>query len=149
VLWAEIWDDIKDRLRMVLERGEATWDRGLLLLLERNGFPEETYHTFSYSPLLGDTGKVEGVFCAVTEETTRVITERRLGTLRKLGAALPAADSREKVLAAVERHLGDNQRDLPFTLAYLFEEDGSAQLAATTGIDRGSRYAPHTLALGD
>lgn len=149
VLWAEIWDDIKDRLETVYARAEATWDRGLLLLLERNGFPEETYHTFSYSPLLGDSGEVEGVFCAVTEETTRVITERRLGTLRKLGAALPVADSREKVLAAVQHHLGDNPHDLPFTLTYLFNDDGSAELAAATGIDRDHEYAPARLELGN
>ena len=36
--------------------GEATWDEGLLLFLERSGFPEETYHTFSYSPLHDDDG---------------------------------------------------------------------------------------------
>src|SRR5690606_3063797 len=45
-LWSEIWDDIKGRLETVYEKGEATWDRALLLFLERNGYPEETYHTF-------------------------------------------------------------------------------------------------------
>ncbi|RYF29965.1 MAG: hybrid sensor histidine kinase/response regulator, partial [Comamonadaceae bacterium] len=53
-LWAEIWDDIKGRLHTVYGTGESTWDRALLLLLERAGYPEETYHTFSYSPLMGD-----------------------------------------------------------------------------------------------
>ncbi|RZI87688.1 MAG: hybrid sensor histidine kinase/response regulator, partial [Variovorax sp.] len=48
-LWAEIWDDIKGRLHTVYDKGESTWDRALLLLLERAGYPEETYHTFSYS----------------------------------------------------------------------------------------------------
>ncbi len=71
-LWKEIWHDVQPRLQVVYERGEATWDRALLLLLQRHGYAEETYHTFSYSPLLGDTGQVKGVFCAVTEETERV-----------------------------------------------------------------------------
>ena len=44
-LWAEIWDDIGPRIQHVLDTGEATWDEALLLLLERNGYPEETYHT--------------------------------------------------------------------------------------------------------
>ncbi len=50
-VWAEIWDDIGPRIEHVLASGEATWDESLLLFLERSGYPEETYHTFSYSPL--------------------------------------------------------------------------------------------------
>ena len=38
--------------------GQATWDEGLLLFLERSGYPEETYHTFSYSPVYDDDGAV-------------------------------------------------------------------------------------------
>lgn len=92
-LWSEVWDDVEDRVRAVYERGEATWDRGLLLLLERNGYPEETYHTFSYSPVLDDDGRVGGPFCAVSEETNRVISERRLASLRTLAEGLGLADS--------------------------------------------------------
>jgi signal transduction histidine kinase/CheY-like chemotaxis protein len=136
-LWAEIWDDIEPRLKTVYEKGEATWDRALLLLLERNGYPEETYHTFSYSPLLGDDGRVEGVFCAVTEETNRVISERRLSSLRDLASGLATADSRAAVLSAVEEVIAGNLHDLPFSLTYLFGDDGRARLAAVTGMDRG------------
>src|SRR5580658_638284 len=57
-VWAEIWNDIGPRIQKVLDSGEATWDEGLLLFLERSGYREETYHTFSYSPLSGDDGKV-------------------------------------------------------------------------------------------
>ena len=144
-LWAEIWDDIKGRLATVYEKGEATWDRALLLFLERNGYPEETYHTFSYSPLIGDTGRVEGVFCAVSEETDRVISERRLGSLRELASGLAGADSRDAVLGAVEQALGANLHDLPFSLTYLFDEDGRAKLASATGIEPGQPYAPMSL----
>ena len=55
-VWAEIWDDIGPRIERVLTTGEATWDAALLLFLERSGYPEETYHTFSYSPLRDDDG---------------------------------------------------------------------------------------------
>ncbi|RZL11920.1 MAG: response regulator, partial [Rubrivivax sp.] len=147
VLWQEIWHDVQPRLQVVYERGEATWDRALLLLLQRHGYPEETYHTFSYSPLLGDTGQVEGVFCAVTEETERVVGERRLASLRELASGLAGARSREAVLAAAEDKLALNRHDLPFTLTYLFEADGQARLACATGIERGHACAPEQLAL--
>ena len=149
VLWAEIWDDIKGRLDTVYRKGEATWDRALLLLLERNGYPEETYHTFSYSPLIGDNGTVEGVFCAVSEETDRVISERRLASLRELASALASADGREAVFAAIEDQLGTNLHDLPFSLTYLLEEDGSARLVATSGIPGGHVCAPERLQTTD
>ena len=72
-VWAEVWADLRPRIDHVLNSGEATWDNGLLLFLERSGYPEETYHTFSYSPLYDDNGQLGGVLCVVTEETERVI----------------------------------------------------------------------------
>jgi hypothetical protein len=145
ILWAEIWDDIKDRLSTVYDKGEATWDRGLLLLLDRHGYREETYHTFSYSPLIGDTGKVEGVFCAVSEETERVISERRLKTLRDLASELAAAESSSAVYAAACSAIGGNPQDLPFSLLYTFKGDGAATLVCSRGIDDGHPLAPHTM----
>jgi signal transduction histidine kinase/CheY-like chemotaxis protein len=135
-VWAEIWQDIGPRIEAVLDRGEATWEQALLLFLERSGYREETYHTFSYSPLADDTGRVAGMLCVVTEETERVIGERRLGTLRELSAELAGTHRREEVLAAVTRSLGANPRDLPFTLTYLLDGDGTqARLGGSTGLD--------------
>src|SRR5579863_4492885 len=85
-VWEEIWPDIGPRILQVLERGEATWDEGLLLFLERSGFAEETYHTFSYSPVYDDASRIAGMLCVVTEVTDRVIGERRLRSLRDLAA---------------------------------------------------------------
>jgi len=78
-VWAEIWPDIGPRIEAVMQRGEATWDESLPLFLERSGFTEETYHTFSYSPAPNDDGSVGGLLCVVTEDTERVIGQRRLG----------------------------------------------------------------------
>ena len=86
--------------------GEATWDEGLLLFLERSGYPEETYHTFSYSPLPDDDGGVAGMLCVVTEETERVIGERRLATLRELARELAGAQTEPRSAPRVERGLG-------------------------------------------
>lgn len=78
-VWAEVYEDVVDQVERV-RNGEATWNKALLLLLERSGYPEETYHSFSYSPLFAENGEVEGLLCVVTEETPRVISERRLDT---------------------------------------------------------------------
>ncbi|WP_440984072.1 response regulator [Shinella sumterensis] len=126
VLYAEIWDDVRGRLATVYEKGQSTWDRALLLLLERDGYPEETYHTFSYSPLIGDSGKVEGVFCAVAEETQRVIGERRIATMRTLASGLASSDTQGEVLEASYKALKENLQDLPFSALYLFDKHGKA-----------------------
>src|SRR4051812_606862 len=123
-VWAEIWPDIGPRIETVLRTGEATWDEALLLFLERSGYLEETYHTFSYSPLAGDEGRVQGMLCVVSEDTERVIGERRLATLRDLSAGSSAARTEAEVLAAAALHLGADQRSLPFTLVYLYDGDG-------------------------
>ena len=57
-------------------RGRGSIGKALLLLLERRGYAEETYHTFSYSPLADDQGRTVGMLCVVTEETERVLSER-------------------------------------------------------------------------
>jgi PAS domain S-box-containing protein len=142
-VWEEIWGDIGPRIRKVLESGQATWDEALLLFLERSGYREETYHTFSYSPLAGDDGKVTGHLCVVTEETDRVIGERRLKTLRSLATDLNKTITEEDVVASVSRSLGENQQDLPFTLTYLFSQNGQqARLACCSGIVAGHAAAP-------
>ncbi|WP_435870019.1 response regulator [Eleftheria terrae] len=147
VLWSEIWAEVEPRLRLVYEKGEATWDRGLQLILNRHGYPEETYHTFSYSPLLGDTGTVEGVFCAVTEETERVISERRLASLQGLASGLANAETTSAVFDAVGLALEQNQRDMPFCVIYLFDGARHARLACTAGLHRDHPHAPAYVAL--
>ena len=121
VVWAEIFDALNDRFTAVMRDGQATWDKALLLLLERSGYPEETYHTFSYSPLRGDTGAIEGLMCVVTEETERVLSERRIETLQALAASLIAVRTRADVVAGVRAALLTNTHDFPFNLVQLFD----------------------------
>ncbi|GGQ80194.1 histidine kinase [Streptomyces flaveolus] len=144
-VWAEIWDDIGPRIDTVMTTGQATWDQGLLLFLERSGYTEESYHTFSYSPLRDDDGAVVGMLCVVSEETERVLGERRMATLRDLGSDLSVVRTEQEMLTFVDQQLGRNPHDLPFTLTYLFQPDGSAVLAGTTGIPAGHPAAPGIL----
>ncbi len=149
-VWKEIWDDIGPRIHRVLETGEATWDEALLLFLERSGYREETYHTFSYSPLSGDDGAVAGHLCVVSEETDRVIGERRLKTLRSLAGELSKTITEKEVVSSIARCLGENQKDLPFTLLYLFAENGNeARLACQTGMPEHHPAAPESILLSE
>jgi GAF domain-containing protein len=147
-VWSEIWHDIGPRISRVLATGEATWDEALLLYLERSGFPEETYHTFSYSPLADDAGATAGMLCVVTEVTERVIGERQLATLRDLGARLAAESTRAESMRALAAALATEPRDLPFALVYLMDDEGVARRAALYGLRDGATGTPHMITLG-
>ena len=147
-VWAEIWDDIGPRIDGVLSTGEATWDSALLLFLERSGYQEETYHTFSYSPLRDDDNEIVGMLCVVSEGTQQVIGERRMATLRDLGSDPSVVRSEEESLKFADRQLAQNLRDLPFTLTYLLDETGGARLAGSSGIETGHPAAPRLIPAG-
>lgn len=147
-VWSEIWSDVGPRIDHVLASGEATWDEALLLFLERSGYREETYHTFSYSPLRDDAGAVVGMLCVVSEETQRVVGARRMATLRDLGSDPSVVRTETETLAFLGRQLERNLADLPFTLTYLLHEDG-ARLACTTGWPTGRPAAPELLSPKD
>ncbi len=141
-VWPEIWSDIGPLIETVLNTGTATYDEGLLLLLERSGFPEETYHTFSYSPLADDDGRINGMLCVVTEETDRVIGDRRVESLRDVAAGMAGTNTEPEVLQVLREQLSRNQKDLPFTLTYLYDDHGGARLASCSGIASGHPLAP-------
>jgi hypothetical protein len=149
-VWAEIWDQIGPRAEAVLLRGESTYDEALLLLLARHGYHEETYFTFSYSPLPDDQGGVGGLFCAVTEETQRVIGERRLTLLREITAATAENLALNQVCESAAQCLANAPRDLPFTLIYLLDAEGKRlSKAAETGFIAAHPAAPASVSLDD
>src|SRR5947209_16387976 len=144
--WPEIWDEIGPILHEVRTTGEATWSENLLLLLDRNGYVEECYFTFSYSPIRDETGEVGGVFCAVTETTKEVLGERRLRTLRVLASDTAEAHSPQEVCRIAAGILAEDPEDLPFTLFYvLAPEDNVAHLVATSGLAFDTPATPQKL----
>jgi PAS domain S-box-containing protein len=135
-VWSEIWDVIAPMLQGVLETGEATWSEDQLLILERRGYPEECYFSFSFSAVRGAEGSVDGIFTAVIESTGRVLGERRLRTLRNLAARMAAAQGEEEAWQGSIDALADNPHDLPFALLYRAEsEAGPLRLVAGRGVE--------------
>ncbi|HWU96632.1 MAG TPA: PAS domain S-box protein [Sphingomonas sp.] len=152
-VWSEVYEEVADQVERV-RAGEATWNKALLLLLERNGYPEETYHSFSYSPLHAADGSVAGLLCVVSEDTARVISERRFETLRQLGASLMAATDKGLVRDAVRSAFAGNRRDFPFVAFRLgpdaHAEDGARWLElAASDLPKSLREAGNVITLSD
>jgi signal transduction histidine kinase len=136
VVWSEIWPILGPQTDMVLQGKGATWNEHLLLPMDRKGFVEETYFTFSYGPLRDDSGAIGGMLVTCTETTPQVQGERQLQMLRDLGAAGFEAKSAEAACREAARVLAQNDADIPFALLYLVREGrGEAELVATAGMD--------------
>ena len=148
--WRDIWSTVGPMLDSVFETGEATWSEDLLLVMDRNIPREEAYFTFSYSPIHGDGGEVDGIFCACYESTGRVIGERRLQTLRDLGRTVFDIKSAEEACEVAANTLSANPYDVPFALIYLLDEETrEARLCAASGLERGAAVAPERIALNE
>jgi signal transduction histidine kinase len=126
----EVRQVIEPMLRGVLERGRATWSEDQLLILERLGFPEETYFTWSYSPVY-DGPAVAGVFTAVFETTDTVLRARRLRLLAQLTEATTEAPSIEEVCRRTAAVAGHYPRDVPLLQVYLVDDDGPRLVAGS------------------
>jgi PAS domain S-box-containing protein len=94
-VWSEIWDVVGPLAANVRDKGISNYAEDQLLFINRRGYIEETYFTFSYSPVLDEHGKIHGVFCACTETTEKVLTTRKLAeseqSLRNMILQAPAA----------------------------------------------------------
>ncbi|MCB9947423.1 MAG: response regulator [Rhodospirillaceae bacterium] len=144
-VWAEIWPDILPLVQRALAGG-ATWSEDLRLFMERSGYLEEVYFTFSYSPISDESGGVGGMFCACTETTGKVVGDRRLRCLRRLAAVGADAKTLEAAYASCLRVLEAHAADIPFALLYRLGDDGPAELIGSANVPAGTPAAPQRLA---
>ena len=132
-VWQEIWHILGPQTRRVLQGEGATWNEHLLLPMQRKGFLEETYFTFSYSPLREDAGRIAGVLVTCQETTAQVQGERQLQLLRDLAARTAGEQTADGVCAAAGAVLDAAGVDLPFALLYRVDDTGQARLCASAG----------------
>jgi len=148
VVWKDIWMDIEPMLKTVMEKDEGTYVESQLLIMVRNGYPEETYYTFSYTPIPGDKGGTAGMICANTDDTERILNERQLRTLRDLGKTLAGLQSVNEVYEKTMSVLEANSKDFPFGILYKIDNEGrTAESVAYAGIDKDQVILPATINL--
>lgn len=146
-VWWEIWDTLQPRVASAMESREGTYDESLQLIMERNGYAEETYYTFSYSPILDEYNNTCGIICANTEDTQRLIGVRQTQLLRELATATADAKTTDEACRYSAGALRSNPRDVPFALLYLADlHEQRVVLAERVGIDDGHPLAPEQAA---
>ncbi|MGH7006377.1 MAG: ATP-binding protein, partial [Alphaproteobacteria bacterium] len=149
-IWREIWDEVGSRADIVMHQNKGTFDEGLLLIMDRYGYREETYYTFSYSPVPDGAAGVGGLFCACNEETHRIVGERQMALLRELAARTADARTIAEACEAAAAALATNAHDLPFAVLYRVDaERRRAVRAGLAGILDGHEAAPPAIELDE
>jgi CheY-like chemotaxis protein len=123
--------------------GETSFLEDQRLFIDRIGYLEETFFTFSFSPIRDEAGKVAGLFHPVTETTNKMIGQRRTHLLRNLSVVANNARSVSEALTLAGSSLAEANLDLPFVLVYLIDETGTkGRLVAQSGIEVGTLASP-------
>ena len=127
-------------LRDVMETGRAYHSADQRLIINRHGYPEEAYFTFSTSAIRDADGMIVGLFNAITETTPHILYERRLQVLRRLGAISVTADeSLASTCRAAVDVIGRNRKSVPFAAVYLRDPtDQGPRRTAGYGFDEAA-----------
>jgi signal transduction histidine kinase/CheY-like chemotaxis protein len=129
--WKEVWDFAGPLLDHVMQTGTATWSEDQLLVLDRYGYSEECYFTFSYTPIWEAVGTIGGIFIAINETTQKILSERRERELRV--AAQTAQESAEKANHLKDQFLAVLSHELRSPLNPIL---GWAKLMLSRELDR-------------
>ena len=145
--WREAWPVIGAAHDSALQ-GDTAFLENQHIFLERHGYVEECFFTFSFSPIRDETGRLAGLFHPVIETTPKMLGERRTRTLRDLASGVMNAKSVADAFTLSVQTLPDAALDLPFLLIYRLDEtEKRANLVAATGLEPGSLGAPEIVTL--
>lgn len=135
-VWPEAWESLYGMLKGVLATGNGSWAEDQIYYLHRNGYPEESYFTFSFARILDEDGGYGGILCTAIETTPKVIGERRLHTLREIASRAGSKFTIEDVYSESLAVLKQLTRDIPFVILRMISIDGStAKICGSFGIE--------------
>ena len=145
--WLTAWPVIGDAFEQAAA-GRAAFLVNQRMVLDRSGFLEETFFTFSFSPIRDETGRVAGLFHPVTELTQQSLGERRLKVLRTLADSTAPARTMNQAIDFAMKALASFELDLPFALFYLLDADLKyARLVGQCGLPPGTPASPLKICL--
>ncbi|MCX2483357.1 ATP-binding protein [Pedobacter sp. MR2016-24] len=128
--------------------GEGTYINDQRMFLDRYGYIEEAWMTFSFAPIRDESGGVGGIFHPITETTAKMLSGRRTQVLKELGVVLAKAKSIEEIGSFTQKNYPEYLLDIPFILIYKFDaQTGIAHLINSAGLADGTALAPVTVDL--
>lgn len=128
--FSEIWDGVGPIFRACALTGTAERRDSDYLPIERFGYLEETFFSWSITPMYGGTDRILGFFNAPFETTVNVVSSRRMHTLRYLGERLNATRTVKEFWRRCLEGLEENSIDVPFALLYSIVDNDDADTAS-------------------
>jgi len=148
-IWASAMPVVGDAFERA-HQGEGTYIRDQRMFLDRHGYLEEAFMTFSFSPIRDESGEVGGIFHPISESTPPVLNARRSQGLRDLSAAIGDARAVSDIAHDIAAHQPAMALDLPFVLLYQIDADsGRLHLCGGAGLEAHGALAPAVLDLDD
>jgi PAS domain S-box-containing protein len=134
-IWASAMPVVGDAFERA-HQGEGTYIRDQRMFLDRRGYLEEAFMTFSFSPIRDESGEVGGIFHPISESTPAVLNARRSQGLRDLSAAIGDARAIGDIAHDIAAHYPNLVLDLPFVLLYQIDTDsGKLHLCGGAGLE--------------
>lgn len=110
-VWADVWEDVRPFVEEAMS-GRGTWAENLPLKMVRHGIVQDTFWTFSYSPLHDDDGKIVGLMNIVTETTDAVRDRTALAAeVERANAALQAQQEAERQQRVLQHELAHRMKN--------------------------------------
>lgn len=132
------------------QEGEGTYIKDQRMFLDRHGYLEEAFMTFSFAPIRDESGNVGGIFHPITETTEKMLSARRTQLLRDLAAQLAKAQTVEDICRFALHNYQEYITDLPFLLLYKIDpETQQAHLLTAAGVEQAQALAPEVITAGD
>jgi PAS domain S-box-containing protein len=145
--WASAWSILDEAFRGALA-GQTSYLENQRTFVDRNGYLEETFFTFSLSPIRDESGSVGGLFHPVTETTPQMLSQRRTKALQDLASCASRSNTVEQTCELSTQALQKYQLDLPFALIYLVDSAGEqARLSASAHLEPGTPASPAVMDL--
>ncbi|KAG8934137.1 hypothetical protein FRC02_010514 [Tulasnella sp. 418] len=119
--WAEMWNSLGP-LTETVKQGNSVAKQDDLMFMDKltdARLPEETYHSWSWTPVIQEDGSYGGFINATFETTEKIISARRLHTLREFGDKVAAATTTAQYAKACMEAFKSNVQDIPFAAVYL------------------------------
>ncbi len=141
-VWPEIWQDIEPQFAKAF-LGEPGGSKNAMLPMQRHGYTEECYFDFTFTPVYGDEGSIDGIFNAVIETTDQLINERRISFLENMSRKIGEAQSFREVFRKLNTVLTEDPADLPLGLIFTLDEQEQPVLRSYTHADYRLKDFPY------
>lgn len=119
----ELWDFVGPIFKECQTSGKSVAVSEQMLPIKRFGFVQETYYTWSLTPLYGGTSRILGLYNAPFDTTRQTRAARATQTLLKLGQDTALAHTVSDFWGETLKSLESNGYDFPFALIYSVQDE--------------------------